>query len=78
MIYGRLGAYYDESPYTDDHFIPETPSFDTYVITGGVGFKLKQFGVDVAGGYAMPQSRDVNNANLGFYGQAKATAFYLV
>ncbi|WP_426275251.1 OmpP1/FadL family transporter [Chryseobacterium sp. S-02] len=77
MIYGRLGAYYDESPYTDDHFIPETPSFNTFVVTGGVGFKLKQFGVDVAGGYAMPQSRDVNNANLGFYGQAKATAFYL-
>ncbi|UWX59694.1 outer membrane protein transport protein [Chryseobacterium oranimense] len=76
MIFGRLGAYYDESPYTDDHFIPETPSFNTYVITGGLGFKLKQFGVDIAGGYALPQSRDVNNANLGFYGQAKARAFY--
>jgi long-chain fatty acid transport protein len=77
MIYGRLGAYYDESPYTDDHFIPETPSFNTFVVTGGVGFKLKQFGVDIAGGYAMPQARDVNNSTLGFYGQAKATAFYL-
>ncbi|GAB0154969.1 outer membrane protein transport protein [Chryseobacterium sp. Alg-005] len=77
MIYGRLGAYYDESPYTDENFIPETPSFNTYVVTGGVGFKLKQFGVDIAGGYAMPQARDVKNANLGFYGQAKATAFYL-
>ncbi|MBB4806767.1 long-chain fatty acid transport protein [Chryseobacterium defluvii] len=76
MIYGRLGAYYDESPYTDENFIPETPSFNTYVVTGGVGFKLKQFGVDVAGGYAMPQARDVKNAGLGFYGQAKATAFY--
>ncbi|MCW3160557.1 OmpP1/FadL family transporter [Chryseobacterium oryctis] len=77
MIFGRLGAYYDEAPYTDENFIPETPSFNTYVITGGVGFKLKQFGVDIAGAYAMPQSRDVKNANLGFYGQAKATAFYL-
>ncbi|EJL73958.1 OmpP1/FadL family transporter [Chryseobacterium populi] len=76
MIFGRLGAYYDESPYTDENFIPETPSFNTYVVTGGVGFKLKQFGVDIAGGYAMPQARDVKNANLGFYGQAKATAFY--
>lgn len=46
-------------------------------MTGGVGIKLKQFGVDIAGGYAMPQSRDVNNATLGFYGQSKATAFYL-
>ncbi|WP_027381039.1 OmpP1/FadL family transporter [Chryseobacterium daeguense] len=77
MIYGRLGAYYDESPYSDENFIPETPSFNTYVVTGGVGFKLKQFGVDIAGGYAMPQARDVKNAGLGFYGQAKATAFYL-
>jgi len=77
MIYGRLGAYYDESPYSDEHFIPETPSFNTYVVTGGVGFKLKQFGVDIAGGYAMPQARTVNNKTLGFYGQAKATAFYL-
>ncbi|RMZ60921.1 aromatic hydrocarbon degradation protein [Chryseobacterium nematophagum] len=76
MISARLGAYYDESPYSDEDFIPETPSYNTYVITGGVGFKLKKFGVDVAGGYAMPQSRDVKNANLGFYGQSKATAFY--
>ncbi|WP_407402799.1 OmpP1/FadL family transporter [Chryseobacterium sp.] len=76
-VYGRLGAYYDESPYSDDHFIPETPSFDTFVITGGLGFKVnKQFGVDVAGGYAMPKSRDVKNDYLGFYGQAKAQAFY--
>lgn len=76
MIYGRLGAYYDESPYSDENFIPETPSFNTYVVTGGLGFKLKHFGVDVAGGYAMPQARDAKNSNLGFYGQAKAQAFY--
>lgn len=76
-IFGRLGAYYDESPYSDENFIPETPSFDTYVITGGVGFKLKQFGVDIAGGYAIPQARDVKNSYLGFYGQSTATAFYL-
>ncbi|ASK31388.1 aromatic hydrocarbon degradation protein [Chryseobacterium sp. T16E-39] len=76
MIFGRLGAYYDESPYSDDNFVAETPSFNTYVVTGGVGIKLKQFGVDIAGGYAMPQARDVNNTNLGFVGQAKATAFY--
>lgn len=77
MLFGRLGAYYDESPYSDDHFIPETPSFDSFVFTGGLGFKLNKFGVDVAGGYVMPQSRDVKNKTLGFYGQAKAKAFYL-
>jgi long-chain fatty acid transport protein len=76
MIAGRLGAYYDESPYTDQHFIPETPSFNSYVITGGLGFKFKKVGVDIAGAYAMPQSRDVKNNLLGFYGQAKAKAFY--
>lgn len=76
MIAGRLGAYYDESPYSDEHFIPETPSFDSYVITAGLGFKIKQFGVDIAGAYAMPQSRDVKNDYLGFYGQAKAKAYY--
>jgi long-chain fatty acid transport protein len=76
MIFGRLGAYYDEAPYSNKNFIAETPSFNTYVVTGGVGFKFKQFGVDIAGGYAMPQSRDVENDYLGFYGQAKATAFY--
>lgn len=77
MIFGRLGAYYDEAPYTNKNFIAETPSYNTYVVTGGVGFKFKQFGVDIAGGYAMPQSRDVDNDYLGFYGQSKATAFYL-
>ncbi|MCS3530055.1 OmpP1/FadL family transporter [Chryseobacterium sp. JUb7] len=77
MIYGRLGAYYDESPYSDDNFIPETPSYNTYVVTGGVGFKLKKFGVDIAGGYAMPQARDVKNDYLQFYGQSTATAFYV-
>ena len=77
IITGRLGAYYDESPYGDNDFIPETPSFDSYVITGGVGFKFAKFGVDIAGGYAMPQSRDVSNAYYNFYGQSKAKAFYL-
>jgi long-chain fatty acid transport protein len=76
MIFGRLGAYYDESPYTDQNFIAETPSFNTFVVTGGVGLKFKEFGVDIAGGYAMPQSRDVKNDYLGFYGEAKAQAFY--
>ncbi|SHL39713.1 OmpP1/FadL family transporter [Chryseobacterium polytrichastri] len=76
-IFGRLGAYYDEAPYSDQNFIPETPSYNTYVVTGGVGFKIKQFGIDVAGGYAMPQARDVKNDYLQFYGQSKATAFYV-
>lgn len=76
MIAARLGWYYDESPYDDKDFIPETPSFDSYVVTAGLGFKFNKLGVDVSGGYAMPQSRNVNNAYYNFVGQAKAKAFY--
>ncbi len=77
MIAARAGYYYDESPYTDENFQAETPSFDTNVITAGLGFKLaKSFGVDIAGGLALPKSRAVNNANTNFYGQAKAKAYY--
>ena len=76
MVAGRIGAYYDESPYTDDKFIPETPSFDSYVMTAGLGLKFNKLGVDLAAAYAMPKSRSVNNQLLSFYGQAKAQAFY--
>lgn len=76
MIAARLGWYYDESPYEDKDFIPETPSFDSYVITAGVGFKFNKLGVDVSGAYAMPQSRTFNNPYYNFAGQAKAKAFY--
>lgn len=77
MIAARAGYYYDESPYTDDNFQAETPSFDSNVITAGLGIKLaKSFGVDIAGGLALPKSRAVTNANTNFYGQAKAKAYY--
>ena len=77
MIVGRAGYYYDESPYTDENFQAETPSFNTNVFTAGLGFKLpKGFGVDVAGGLALPKSRQINNVTNNFIGQAKAKAFY--
>lgn len=76
-FFGRLGAYYDESPYKDNRFIPETPSFNSFVLTGGLGYKYKHLGIDLSAAYAMPRSREVNNDLLGFYGQAKAKAFYL-
>ncbi len=76
-VSGRLGWYYDESPYDDKYFTPETPSFDSNVFTAGLGFKVtKSFGVDVAGAYAFPQARDVQNQYYNFYGQAKAKAYY--
>ncbi len=76
MIAGRLGWYYDQSPYEDKDFIPETPSFDNYVITGGIGLKFNKLGVDLSGAYAMPKSRTFNNEYYNFAGQAKADVFY--
>lgn len=73
---GRLGYYYDESPYSDDYFIPETPSFDASVITGGLGYKFGKLGVDLAAAISFPKARGVNNAYYNFYGQAKAKATY--
>lgn len=72
----RLGYYYDESPYSDENFIADSPSFDANVITGGFGFKYKMVGIDVAGGYNFQKTRDVKNDFNNFYGQAKAKAYY--
>lgn len=72
----RLGYYYDESPYADADFIPETPSFNSSVVTAGLGYKMGRFGVDVAGGMAFPKPRNVENTYYNFYGQAKAKALY--
>ena len=74
---GRLGYYYDESPYSDKNFIPETPSFDANVITGGLGYKYGKFGVDLSAALSFPKARNVNNTYYDFYGQAKAKAIYL-
>ena len=76
MIAGRLGWYYDESPYSDENFIPETPSFNANVITAGFGLNFGSFGVDVAAAQSFPHSRTVNNKYYDFYGQAKATSTY--
>lgn len=77
IIAARAGYYYDESPYTDENFQAETPSFDSNVITAGLGLNLmKGFGVDLAGAIAFPKSRMVNNSFTNFYGQAKAKAYY--
>lgn len=73
---GRLGYYYDESPYSDENFIPDTPSFNANVITGGIGYKWNGLGIDVSGAYNFQTPRDVKNAYYNFYGQAKAKAYY--
>lgn len=72
----RLGYYYDESPYEDKDFIPETPSFDANVITGGIGYKWKGLGIDLSGAYNFQTARKVDNSYYDFYGQAKAKAYY--
>lgn len=77
MIAARAGYYYDQSPYEDENFQAETPSFDSNVVTAGLGFNFaKGFGLDIAGGIAFPKSREVKNSFTNFYGQAKAKAYY--
>lgn len=76
-IAGRLGWYYDESPYSDKYFIAETPSFNMNVFTAGLGLKITPaLGVDLAGAMAFPHARKVDNSYYNFYGEAKAKAFY--
>ena len=72
----RLGYYYDESPYEDKDFIPEAPSLDANVITGGIGYKWKGLGIDLSGAYNFQTARKVDNSYYDFYGQAKAKAYY--
>lgn len=74
---GRLGYYFDESPYEDKYFIPETPSFDASVVTAGLGYKFGKLGVDLAAALSFPEARKVNNDFLSFRGQAKAKPMYL-
>ena len=76
VIAGRLGWYYDEAPYTDENFIPETPSFDAHVITAGLGFNFKSFGIDISAAKSFPKSRTFDNTYYNFSGQAKAQSFY--
>ena len=77
MFAARAGYYYDQSPYADKDFQAETPSFDSNVVTAGLGINVtKGFGVDIAGGIAFPKSRAVANDYNNFYGQAKAKAYY--
>ena len=77
MFAARAGYYYDESPYADKDFQAETPSFDSNVVTAGLGINMfKGFGVDIAGGIAFPKSRAVENTYNNFFGQAKAKAYY--
>lgn len=75
-VAARLGYYHDESPYTDENFIPDSPSFEANVITGGLGFKYKGVGIDLAGAYNFQTPRDVKNTYYNFLGQAKAKAYY--
>lgn len=74
---GRLGYYYDESPYDDEDFAAETPSFNANVLTAGFGYRFSPaFVVDVAAGLSFPKAREVANSYYNFNGQAKAKAFY--
>lgn len=72
----RLGYYYDDSPVKDEYWSPETPSTNNHAITGGLGYKWKNFNFDLFGAYLRGEVRDVNNSNAGFYGQVRTTGMY--
>ncbi len=42
----RAGYYYDESPLTEGHFSPETPSLDSNNYTFGIGYQMNKLAVD--------------------------------
>ena len=73
---GRLGYYFDESPYEDKDYALESPSFDANVVTGGIGYKMGKLGIDFSGAYNFMKSRAVDNEFYNFRGQAKGKAFY--
>lgn len=75
-IAGRAGWYFDESPYSNNWFIPETPSFNMNVVTAGLGLKFGNLGIDLAGAMAFAKHRVFNNTYYNFSGQAKLKAFY--
>ncbi|WP_392437146.1 OmpP1/FadL family transporter [Cruoricaptor ignavus] len=73
---GRLGYYFDETPYDDEYFIPETPSFNLHVLTAGFGMNFNGFGLDAAVGMPLGEPRTVNNTYQNFVGEAKMKAIY--
>ena len=72
---GRVGYYWDESPYTDRNWIPDTPSFDAHVFTGGLGYKFGKLGIDAAASYTIGDARKVDNTYFNLIGQARARVF---
>ncbi len=44
----RAGYYYDQSPATEGHFSPETPSLDSDNFTFGVGYKMNKLAIDLS------------------------------
>ncbi len=55
---GRLGYYFDESPYEDKYFIPETPSFDASVFTAGLGYKFGKLRCGFSSSYYHSQKQE--------------------
>ncbi len=44
----RAGYYFDQSPLTEGHFSPETPSLDTNNYTFGLGYKMNKLAIDLS------------------------------
>ncbi len=53
----RAGYYYDESPLTEGHFSPETPSLNSHNYTFGLGYQMKKIAIDFSILYVDGQER---------------------
>ena len=47
-MFVRAGYYFDQSPVTEGHFSPETPSLDTNNYTFGFGYQMNKWTVDLS------------------------------
>ena len=47
-MFVRAGYYYDQSPLTEGHFSPETPSLNTNNYTFGLGYQMNNLVVDLS------------------------------
>ena len=56
-MFARAGYYFDESPLSEGHFSPETPSLDTNNYTFGFGYKADKLSFDLSFLYVSGKER---------------------
>lgn len=71
----RAGAYFDQSPITDEYFNPETPNSDNLGLTCGFSYEVgESFGVDASFLYIIGLERESEYQPSGFGGKYKSNS----